>query len=166
MARKEPSILGDALRGAIAGAAATWLMDLVTTGLASAQSEESKEQEKAAQPNGQSSVANLLDRVQATTGVQLDDSTRSMAASAVHYGLGAVPGALYGVFRRRVPVLAAGRGLLYGLLVFGLNDELMNTELGLAGPYGAYPLETHWRGLVGHGVLGVATDTGLDLLGG
>jgi hypothetical protein len=30
----------------------------------------------------------------------------------------------------------------------------------------AYPLETHWRGLVGHAALGVATDTTIELLGG
>ncbi len=82
------------------------------------------------------------------------------------YGpLGVVPGALYGALRRRVPLLGAGRGLMYGMLLFVGNDEVMNTELGLAGPYSAYPAAAHLRGLVGHAVLGVATDTGLDILG-
>ncbi len=160
------SLLGDALRGAVAGGIATWLMDLATTGLVQAESPEDAKREAAARPNGRSSVANLLSRVEEQTGLQLDDDARSMASQGIHYGLGVVPGALYGALRRRVPLLGAGRGLLYGMLLFLGNDEVMNTELGLAGPYSAYPAATHLRGLVGHAVLGVATDTGLDILGG
>jgi hypothetical protein len=157
---------GNAVRGALAGAAATWLMDLVTSGLLEGQSEETTRREMAAQPNGKGSVANLVDRIDAAWGLELDDRQRSMAAQAIHYGLGIIPGAAYGVLRNRVPILRSGRGLAYGILLWAVNDEYLNTKLGLAGPFGAYPLETHWRGLVGHAVLGVATDTGLDLLGG
>ena len=52
------------------------------------------------------------------------------------------------------------------MAVWAVNDEYLNTRLGLAGPFAAYPIETHFRGLVGHVVLGVATDTGISLLGG
>jgi hypothetical protein len=160
-----PSLLGGAIRGLIAGTVATWLMDLTTTGLVDGQSEEDKQQEAAAQANGKSSVGNLLDRIQAMSGIQLGESAQAIAPQVVHYSLGAVPGAFYGAFRHRIPGLRAANGLLYGLIVFVANDEVMNTELGLAGRYEAYPLSTHWRGLVGHAVLGIATDTGLDVLG-
>ena len=60
--RRRTSLLAAALRGGIGGLVGTWLMDLVTTGLLEAQSEESKRQEDAARPNGKSSVANLVDR--------------------------------------------------------------------------------------------------------
>jgi hypothetical protein len=161
-----PSMLGGAIRGAIAGAVATWLMDRMTTGLVEEQSEVDKAREAAAQPNGQSSVANLLDRAQEATGLSLRPGQKAVAAQAVHYGLGVVPGAVYGALRSRLPFIAAGGGLLYGMLLFALNDEVMNTELGLAGPYDAYPLSSHLRGAVGHAVLGVATDRGVALLGG
>ena len=167
MSRRERSSWWvDAARGAVAGALATWIMDLATTGLFVAQSDEVTAREEAARPEGRSSIGNLIARVEAMTGLGLDDSQRSLAEQAVHYGLGVAPGALYGILRDRVPLIGAGRGLPYGLALFVVNDEYLNTRLGLAGPYGDYPIETHWRGLVGHAVLGVTTDTGIDLLGG
>jgi len=163
---RRPSLLGGAIRGAIAGAVATWLMDLTTTGLVQGESDEDKRREAAAQPNGQSSVANMVDRLEGQTGLRVSDSARSTVLNLVHYCLGVVPGAIYGALRRRVPAIAVGGGLLYGVLLFVANDEVVNTELGFAGPYQAYPLASHVRGIVGHAVLGVATDRTLDLLGG
>ena len=154
------------VRGAVAGALGTWLMDLVTTGLAASQSKASLQQEREASPNGKSSVENLIDRVEATTGIVLNPDQRSIATQAVHFGLGIVPGALYGALRDRVPFLGAGRGVLYGLILWAVNDEALNAKLGLSGPFDAYPLDTHWRGAVGHMALGGATDMGIDLLGG
>lgn len=156
----------DLARGAIAGAMATWVMDLVTTGMLEGQSEASRRREEAARPNGKPAVENLLDRLERAGGFQLDEGQRAMAGQAIHFGLGVLPGALYAVTRRRLPLLGAGGGALYGMLLWALNDEYLNTRLGLAAPFEAYPPETHWRGLVGHAVLGVMTDTGIDLLGG
>jgi uncharacterized membrane protein YagU involved in acid resistance len=156
------SWLLDAVRGGVGGLVGTLLMDLVTTGLLEGQSAESKRQEDAARPNGKSSVANLVDRIDAQYGLKLDDRQLAAAAQVVHFGLGVVPGAAYGVLRRRVPLLGAGRGLLYGLALWAVNDEYLNTTFGLAGPVEAYPPEAHWRGLVGHVVLGAATDTVID----
>jgi hypothetical protein len=56
--------------------------------------------------------------------------------------------------------------LIYGFLLWAINDEYANTALGLAAPPEAYPAETHLRGLVGHLVLGALTDSGVDALGG
>ena len=154
------------VRGALAGAVGTWLMDLVTTGLLDSQSEESVQREKEASPNGKSSVANLVDRIEEFTGVALEPDQRAMATQAIHYGLGILPGALYGSLRNRLPLLGARRGVVYGVILWALNDEYLNARLGLAGEFGAYPLTTHWRGLVGHIALGVATDTTIDVLGG
>lgn len=159
-------MIRDALRGAIAGAAATWLMDLVTTGMFAIQPPEVTKREEAARANGKSSVANLIDRAEAETGIKVPEARRPMVEQAVHYALGVAPGAVYGVVRRYVPFARLGRGLAYGLVLFVVNDEYMNTKLGLAGPMVAYPPETHLRGLAGHAVLGVATETGIQLLGG
>jgi hypothetical protein len=56
--------------------------------------------------------------------------------------------------------------MVYGFLLWAINDEYLATRLGIAAPPEAYPPETHLRGLVGHLVLGVVTDTGIDVLGG
>jgi len=159
-------MIRDALRGAIAGAAATWLMDLVTTGIVAIQSPQVTKREEAAQPNGKSSVANLIDRVVAETGISVPSARRPMVEYAIHYALGVLPGAVYGVVRRYLPFVRMGRGLVYGIVLFVVNDEYINTKLGLAGPMEAYPPETHVRGLAGHAVLGVATETGIQLVGG
>ena len=159
-------MIRDALRGALAGAAATWLMDLVTTGIYAVQPAEVSRQEAAARPNGRSSVANLVDRIEAQTGFRVPEARRPQVEQAIHYALGVMPGVAYGVVRRYVPLVRLGQGLAYGLVLFAVNDEYLNTKLGLAGPVEAYPPETHLRGLAGHAVLGVATETGIQLLGG
>lgn len=153
-------------RGAIAGAAATWLMDQVTTAMMSAQKPEVTAREEAARPNGKGAVDNLVDQIEQRSGIPMDSARRRMVTEAIHYGLGVVPGALYAVVRHRVPLVGAGGGLLFGAALWALNDEYLNTALGLAAPFGDYPTETHIRGLVGHLALGGATDSLLDLLGG
>jgi hypothetical protein len=157
-------MLRDLIRGALAGTIATWLMDQVTTALYQGQSKAITAKEKQAQPDGKSSVALMLERVEETAGVELDDDQRALAQQLMHYALGAVPGALYVFARERIPGVGAARGLIYGALLFLINDEWLNWRLGFAGSPGAYPTETHMRGLVGHLVLGGATDVLADIL--
>ncbi len=45
-----------------------------------------------------------------------------------------------------------------------MNDEVLAPALGLASGAARYPWQAHARGLVGHLVLGAATDTVLDVL--
>ena len=159
-------MLRDAFRGALAGAAATWLMDLVTTGLYEAQPPDVMRAEEAGRPNRKGAVTNMVDRFETETGLTVPPARRPMVENAVHYALGIVPGAIYGVVRKWLPFSRAGRGLAFGLTLFAVNDEYLNTKLGFAGPFEAYPPEAHVRGLAGHAVLGVATETGIQLLGG
>lgn len=128
-----------ALRGAIAGTAAVWLMDLVTTTMLDAQPRDVTEREEEARPHGKDALTNLVDRLEQGYGVELSSEQRSSLIQLIHYGLGAFPGAVYGVLRGRVPLLGAANGLLYGVLLFAVNDEYVNSRLGLSGPFGAYP---------------------------
>ncbi|MBA2373862.1 MAG: DUF1440 domain-containing protein [Chloroflexi bacterium] len=158
-------MFGNLIRGTIAGTVATWAMDIVTTGMMAGQPESVSSREKSARPNCKSSVDNLIDLVTEPLGWTPDPSQREMLERAIHYGLGAVPGAGYAVVRRYVPFLGAWNGVVYGFLLWIVNDEYVATALGIAGPPDAYPPETHLRGLVGHIALGVTTDTTLDILG-
>lgn len=164
--RRRGSVLGNAVRGAIAGAAATWVMDLVTTTLLERQSPEDKAREQAVRPNDQSSVANLVDLLADRFDVDVTPESKATLSQVIHYGLGIVPGAKYGALRHRVPLLGAGGGLVYGALLWAVADEWLNAQLGLSAPPDAYPPATHLRGLVGHLVLGAVTNSGIDLLGG
>lgn len=156
-------LMWTAMRGAAAGAVGTWVMDRVTTKVLEAQSAEDGERERAAWPNGKPSVDNMVDTAAERLGLQLSAEGRERAIQVVHYGLGAGPGVAYALLRRRIPLLGAGMGAVYGLLLFAVNDELVNSALGFAGPPDAYPASSHVRGLIGHLVLGVTTD--LALLG-
>jgi uncharacterized membrane protein YagU involved in acid resistance len=161
---ERPTLAASLIAGAIAGAAATWLMDAATTAMQKLQPPEHAQRERAAWPNGQPSVMNLIDLVSGRLRVPLDERSRTAAANLMHYALGAIPGAVYAVLRDRVPALGAGRGLVFGALLWAVNDEYLNARLGLSGPPEAYPLMTHVRGLIGHLVLGVGTDLGSDIL--
>jgi uncharacterized membrane protein YagU involved in acid resistance len=159
-------ILFDLTRGAAAGAAATWLMDAVTTQYLKQQPETATAQEEAVRPKGQHAVDNLVDLIQERTGMEISDEQRPMVTQAIHYGLGVVPGALYAVVRKRVPLVGATGGLLYGFALWALMDEYVNTRLGLVAQPDAYPAAAHGRGLVGHLVLGAGTDTILRVIPG
>ena len=154
-------LIWTAARGALAGAIATWVMDRVTGAMYERESMEDRAREERAWPNGKPSVPNMVDLGSRITGVQISPEVRPAVDQATHYLLGVGPAVLYAVLRHRVPMLGAGRGLAYGLLLFAVNDELLNTALGLAGPPGDYPVAAHLRGLVGHVVLGVSTDLAL-----
>jgi uncharacterized membrane protein YagU involved in acid resistance len=164
MARRR-SLVSNMVAGAIAGTAATWLMDTVTKVVQKLQPPDDAERERAAWPNDQPSVVNLVDLVADRLAIRLDGRSRPTAASVAHYALGAVPGAAYAVLRDRIPAVGAGHGLLYGALLWAVNDEYLNARLGLAAPPAAYPLMTHVRGLTGHLALGVGTDVGIHILG-
>jgi len=163
---RNDNVLAGALKGAVAGAAGVWLMDLVSTALYQREGDAAKEQEEAARAavGGKDPASVAADRLAQATGAPLTTVSEGQAATAIHYALGVVPGALYGALRHRLPGSGAGRGLAYGLALFLLNDEALGPALGLAAGPTAYPWQAHARGLAAHLVLGVATDAVLDVL--
>jgi uncharacterized membrane protein YagU involved in acid resistance len=166
VAKHGTSIRGDLIRGAIAGGVGTWVMDHVTAAMLESSSAADRSREESARPRGQDPAANFADTIIDTLAIDATADRRAQAATIVHFGLGIVPGAAYGVLRNRVPFLGAARGLAYGALLFALDDEYLNTRLGLAAEPSAYPASSHVRGLAGHLVLGATTDTLCDVLGG
>lgn len=159
------SLLADVVKGAIAGAVATWAMDKVTWYLWDRQDPATlRQEEQQARPEGMDPAHVTANRVARAFGKQLQPAQPHPAGIAVHYGIGTGPAMLYAPLRRRYPLLGAAGGLLYGLGLFLAVDEGVVPALGLAGGPTEYPWQTHVRGLVGHLVLGGVTHATLELL--
>lgn len=154
----------DVVKGAVAGAVAVWAMDKVTWWMWDREDPAALAQERQARPNGMDPAHNVANRVAGAMGKELSPAQPHPAGVAVHYGLGMGPGAAYAVLRKRVPMIGAGGGLLYGLALSLVEDEGMAPLLGLAGAPTEYPWQAHLRGVVGHLVLGAVTHATLDLL--
>ncbi len=153
-----------AVKGAIAGGAGVWVMDQVGWGMYLREDPQALEREKRARVGGKDVAHVAAGKLAAAVGRKLTPAQPHPVGIAVHYALGVVPGALYGLLRGRVAGIGAGRGLLYGAVLFLLNDEILAPVLGLASGPTAYPWQAHARGLISHVVLGAATDTVLDVL--
>lgn len=162
--RTDDGVVADAVKGALAGAVGVWALDQVTWFMWNREDPEALAQERQARPGGLDPAHVTADRVSQALGVQLMPKQPNPAGIAVHYSLGVLPGALYGVLRHKVPGRGAGRGALFGLGLFLLQDELVNSLLGTSGGPTEYPWQAHARGLVGHVVYGVITDTMCDVL--
>ena len=103
-----------------------------------------------------SRAANALSRL--TTGRRLHGRRRRRAGTALHYVFGGVSGALYGAAVEAFPSVAAGRGVLFGAVLWLLADEISVPVIGLAKPPDAYPLAAHAQSLASHGAYGAAAD--------
>lgn len=154
----------EVVKGAIAGAASVWMMDRVTWYMYRNEDPKAYKQEKKAQKGGKYVAFVAADKIANAIGARMDDREEFIAGKTVHYLLGILPGALYGVLRHRVNGLDKGRGLLYGLGLFILMDELIAPIAGLSSGPTAYPWQAHARGLAGHLTVGLTTDTAVRAL--
>ena len=140
------------LIGAAAGAAATWLMDQVTTQLYEREPRDVREREDALR--GDKTAYEILSEK-----VFGDEKF----GTAIHWALGVFAGATYGALRNHAP-FRYGSGLAFGVAFWLLMDELTNTLLGLTPPPQEFPWQTHFRGLAGHAVLGAAIEVPYDVI--
>jgi hypothetical protein len=159
-----PRSLGaDMLKGAVAGVAATWLMNKATTWMYEREAEVARQKEDEARGGG-TAYANAAARAASALDVELTDSQRKTAGTALHWILGTTAGAAYGVARSRWPAVARAGGLPFGVGFFLTMDELMNPLLGFTPGPQAFPWQAHARGLGGHVVFGLATEGVLQVL--
>lgn len=161
--KRNGSPVGDLVKGALAGAAATWVMGQATTYLYEHESEQARNAEDEAR-GGRTAYGVAAEKAAGAAGVELSDAQRQQAGMAIHWALGAGAGATYGLLRSRVPAAGAGAGLVFGAGFWLAMDEGANYALGLTPGPTAFPWQTHARGLAGHLVFGVTADTALRLL--
>jgi hypothetical protein len=138
---------GDIWIGAMAGYVASRSMDLATARFHGVQSEASRRREEELAPGG--SLVQLGKQLGQAVGRDLDDEAAGRLGVAVHRSFGVAYGVLATLLvRRGLRPLAAG--LAVGAAAFVVVDE--GTALAQITDY---PLESHARGVVGHGTLGL-----------
>jgi hypothetical protein len=162
--RRNGDLIGDMVKGAIAGAVGVWMMDRVTWDMYLSEDPEAFEQEKEAQVEGKWASHAMVGHAAEAMGKDLTEAQQHKIGKVAHYSLGIMPGAAYGALRNRVDGIDAGQGLLFGLGLFLMEDEIANSLLGnTSGPM-AYPWQAHARGLISHLVLGATIDTVYNVL--
>lgn len=153
------SVAADMMKGAIGGAIGVWVMDRVGWDMYLTEDPAAFRQEKEAQVEGKYAAHVMVGHAAESMGKELTETQQHRAGKMMHYGLGIMPGALYGALRHRVPAVGMASGLAYGLGMFVMEDEVVNPLVGnTSGPM-AYPWQAHARGLVTHLVLGAVTET-------
>ena len=153
----------DLLKGAVAGAVATFVMGKVTNYMYEHEDREARREEDDAR-GGRSSYEAAAEKAAAAAGTSLDRRQRAQAGSALHWALGIGAGAAYAVLRRRFQGLGAAAGTAFGTGFWAFMDEGLVPALGLTPGATAFPWQTHARGLVGHLTFGTVTDGTLRLL--
>ena len=158
---RDARIGADLVKGALAGAAATWVMGRVTTWMYQQEGREARERENQAR-GGKSAYVAAAEKGAEAANVQLSDARQKQAGSAIHWALGIIAGAAYGVMRHRWPTSARLKGLPFGTGFFLVMDEIMNPVLGLTPGPAAFPWQTHARGLGGHLTFGLVSEMVLE----
>jgi Protein of unknown function (DUF1440) len=153
----------DLLKGAIAGAVATFVMGKVTGYMYEHEDRDARRKEDDAR-GGRSAYEAAAERAASSAGTALDRRSRKQYGSAIHWGLGMGAGAIYAVLRRRFQALGTTGGTAFGTAFWAFLDEGLVPALGLTPGPRAFPWQAHARGLVGHLTFGTVTDGTLRLL--
>ena len=142
--------------GALVGYAASRTMDAATTLFYARQTEGSKRREEELAPGG--TLVQVGKQLGQAAGRDLSDAAAGRVGLALHRTMGMAYGVVaHALARRGMRPLAAG--LTVGGAAWAIVDE------GTALPtFTSYPVESHLRGVVGHGVFGLAAGALLELV--
>jgi hypothetical protein len=159
--RRRRRIVNDIIKGAVAGALATWAMDKVTTFLYERERESARQREDAAR-HGRTAYEMAAAKAALLVGKGLPREKRKRFGQGIHWALGIGAGALYGALRPRDERVSLAGGLLFGAAFWLLMDEAITPALRLTKGPAAFPWQTHARGLAGHLAYGVVADKALS----
>ncbi len=143
------------LTGMASGFMGTFALRCTTAWLYRLQGERSKRREQEVRPRQAMEV--FAERIVGPFPVSDARRLGDRLAVPLHWVFGLAVGATYGALYARSSNLTRWAGLPFGALLWLVNDEGMNTALGLTPPPQKFPLITHVRGLVAHLAFGVAT---------
>lgn len=157
-------LMSKAIMGAAAGAVGTWALDRADWAMWNHESADARRQTTAVRPFGEPPAHVLVRKAERRLGLNPTPEQHEIAGLLTHYAIGIGPAIAYSLLRNELPVKGPARGLLYGLTLFLLQDEVLNTATGLGAKPQDYPWQAHARGLVAHLVYGVVTELALDFI--
>ena len=142
--------------GALVGFASSVIMDQATSRFYARQSDSSKRKEEELAPGG--TLLQLGKQLGRAAGRDLSDDRAERLGVALHRTLGMS----YGI----AASLLVGRGLrpLWAGLTMGIAAFVVVDEGTSISSFSDYPLESHMRGVVGHGTYGLAAGLLLSLV--
>ena len=163
MSQQPQSFTADLTFGAIAGTLATLALSATSNALYANENRVSRFQEEWAR-RGQSANKVAVNKLADAAGVSLSKAQSKTAEGALHFGIGAGSGAVYGAVRRHIPVPGVVKGLGFGATLWLTADEGINPALGLTPGPAAFPWQAHARGFASHLVFGLATEGVLSVM--
>lgn len=155
MDRTARVFLTDIAIGLVAGLVATEVTNLAQGPLNRMTPRHVKRVERHVRP-GDTSSGLAARKVAQGLDLPLDGGGEKRLGKAIHFGIGAAWGPVYGLLRRHAGLRPLGAGLASGAAMSLILDEGVVPALGLSAPNRAYPLLTHVRGFVAHLVFGAA----------
>ncbi|GGI92309.1 hypothetical protein GCM10007973_30640 [Polymorphobacter multimanifer] len=162
--RNDPDKAGvKILAGLAAGVIGVWALDRVDWFMWNREDPAARAQTTAVRPDGEPPAQALVSKIEGATGKNVEPATHEAVSQAVHYAIGIVPAIGYALLRDRLPMTGVTRGALYGIGLFLMQDEMLNTLAGLGAKPQRYPWQAHARGIVAHTVYGVTTELALNI---
>jgi hypothetical protein len=160
--RAESPLWLDLLFGAAAGALGTLTMTPVMTAIGKLQSPSDKRREDEAgyEENPPTKAAEAVSR---PLGVRLENP--EAAGTVVHYAYGTMWGIAHALIARRFGSIPLLSGIVLGVGLWAIGDELLVPALRLAPKATEFPATTHAKALGGHVAYGAGLDTAFRLLG-
>ncbi len=150
----------DVLIGAVGGLIGTVVLERISSKLYEWEDDQARKKEDELRKDGDPPMQ-LAKRVsEDVLRLNLPEENKGKLAMGIHYGFGAMAGALFGTLAPRAPFLSAGFGTVYGTLFWLLGDELGMPVMGISKPSQDYPWQTHaraWAAHVGYGAAVVST---------
>ena len=152
----------DLMFGAAAGALGALVMSPAMSAIEKLQSPSDKRREDEAdyEENAPTKAAREMAR---PLGVRFENP--DAAGMAVHYAYGTMWGIAYALITRRFGSIPLLSGIVLGVGLWAIGDEILVPALRLAPKATAFPVTTHVKALGGHVAYGAGLDTAFRLLG-
>jgi hypothetical protein len=160
--RTESPLWLDLLFGATAGALGTLAMTPVMGAIEKLQSPSDKRREDEADYE-EDAPTKAAREVARPLGVRLENP--EAAGQVVHWAYGTLWGVGYALIARRFGSIPLLSGVVLGVALWAIGDELLVPALRLAPKATQFPATTHVKSLGGHVAYGAGLDTAFRLLG-